>query len=179
MTIPKRPSQHPPSVPPPARVGAGTSVRPADVRDALTEAAARAGGSLSQSTRPSVAPTSMRKTIMIVDDDATIRAKLKEGLEPFYDVLVAKDGMEAVEMCSTILPPAMIIADVVMPRVDGFTMAKILRGHPTMKRVQIIFYSTRDTPQDVRQALVLGVVQYVTKRTSVPELVSKIRKLVV
>lgn len=179
MSQPKRPSQHPPSVPPGQRVGPGASVRPANVRDALTEAAARAGGNLSQSTRPSVPPPMTRKVVMIVDDDAAIRAKLKEALSPFYDVLEAKDGMEAVEMCSTIAAPAMVVSDVVMPRVDGFTLAKILRGHPTMKKVAIMFYSSRDTPQDVRQALVLGATQYVTKKTSVAELVSKIRKIVV
>jgi DNA-binding response OmpR family regulator len=64
-----------------------------------------------------------------------------------------------------------------MPRVDGFTLAKILRGNPVMKKVPIMFYSSRGSPQDVTQALVLGACQYVVKTTPVSELVSKIRKI--
>lgn len=87
--------------------------------------------------------------------------------------------MEAVEITSTIQPPAMIIAETVMPRVDGFTMAKILRNNPVMRRVPIMFVSTQHGPQHVTQALVIGVTQYLPKTTPVAQIVEKIRKLVV
>ncbi|MBX3190399.1 MAG: response regulator [Labilithrix sp.] len=172
MTIPKRPAstRPPPSI--------GPSQRPSNVKDALTEARAISGGNLG---RPSTAPASFvggRKTIMIVDDDAAMRAKLKEGLEPYYDVIEAKDGMEAADLAGKVQPPAMIVCDVVMPRVDGFTLAKILRGNPTMKKVPIMFVSSRNSPQDVTQALVLGACQYVLKSTPISDIVAKIRKIV-
>jgi DNA-binding response OmpR family regulator len=66
-----------------------------------------------------------------------------------------------------------------MPRVDGFTLAKILRGNPVMKKVPIMFVSSRNSPQDVRQALTLGACQYVLKTTPISEIVAKIRKIVV
>ncbi len=180
MTIPKRPTSNfppPPSARPPA---SGQSQRPpVNVKDALTEARAIAGGGL---MRPSTAPNAMapvgRKTILLVDDDPAMRAKLRASLEPYYDILEAKDGMEAVEMSSKISPPAMIVSDVVMPRVDGFTLAKIMRGNPIMKKVPIMFVSSRNSPQDVTQALVLGACQYVLKTTPTSDIVSKIRKIV-
>lgn len=176
MTFPpRRPS--PSTRPPPPSVG--PSQRPGTLKDALTEARAITGGNLS---RASTAPASMRplgkKSILIVDDDAAMRARLRAGLEPFYDVIEAKDGMEAVEMVGKISTPAMIVADVVMPRVDGFTLAKIMRGNPVMKKVPIMFVSSRNSPQDVTQALVLGACQYVLKTVPIDEIVAKIRKIV-
>jgi CheY-like chemotaxis protein len=169
---------------PPASPSIGNSQRPANIKDALTEARAISGGAGLQ--RPSTAPGSMlpagvraRKTVMIVDDDASMRSRLRAGLEAFYDVIEAKDGMEAAEMAGSIQPPAMIVCDVVMPRVDGFTLAKILRGNPVMKKVPIMFVSSRNSPQDVTQALMLGACQYVLKSTPIGEIVAKIRKIAV
>ncbi len=188
---PKRPSIPPPasstpggktpSRPPPSSIVSGRpSARPGNVRDAMQEAHAIAGGAL---PRPSTSPKSFappgRKAILLVDDDAAMRQKLRAALEPFYDIHEAKDGMEAVELCGKIPTPAMIVSDVVMPRVDGFTLAKIFRGNPMLKKVPIMFVSSRNSPQDVTQALVLGACQYVPKSTPVSEIVAKIRKIVV
>ncbi len=174
---PKRPST---KAPPPPSIG--NTQRPGNLKDAMTEARAITGAGIA---RPSTAPQSFgpgsirgKKTILIVDDDASMRQRLRVALEPFYEVIEAKDGMEAVELASKIQPPAMIVCDVVMPRVDGFTLAKILRGNPIMKRVPIMFVSSRNSPQDVTQALVLGACQYVNKSTPVGDIVAKIRKIV-
>lgn len=180
MTIPpKRPA---PSVRPPAATIGGSHRPPANVKDALTEARAIAGGGglARLSTAPgSMSPTARagKKTVLIVDDDAVMRSRLRAGLEPFYDVLEAKDGMEAAELAAKIQPPAMIVCEVVMPRVDGFTLAKIMRSNPVMRRVPIMFFSTRNTPQDVTQALVVGACQYVLKSVPISEVVAKIRKI--
>lgn len=179
MSFPKRPSNAPPNPQRPSSVPGPTTQRPVNVKDALTEARAVAGGGLMRpSTAPASIQTSGRKTILVVDDDAVMRSKLKASLEPYYDVIEAKDGMEAVELSSKIAKPAMIVADVVMPRVDGFTLAKIMRGNPVMKTVPIMFVSSRNSPQDVTQALVLGACQYVLKTTPIGDIVSKIRKIV-
>jgi two-component system chemotaxis response regulator CheY len=119
-----------------------------------------------------------KRTILVVDDDASMRSKLRASLEPYFDVLEAKDGMEAVELSATIQPPAMIVTDVVMPRVDGFTLAKIMKGNPLMKKVPIMFVSSRNSPAEVTQAMVLGACQYVLKSVPVGEIVAKIRKIV-
>ena len=181
-TPPKRPDAT--NRPPPPSIGSSQRP-PANVKDALTEARAISGGTGLH--RPSTAPGSFapassvrgKKTVMIVEDDASMRSRLRTSLEPFYDIIEAKDGMEAAEMAGSIQPPAMIVCDVVMPRVDGFTLAKILRANPIMKKVPIMFVSSRNSPQDVTQALMLGACQYVLKTTPISEIVAKIRKIVV
>jgi CheY-like chemotaxis protein len=120
-----------------------------------------------------------RKTILIVDPDTSLRARLRSMLEVHYDVLEAQDGMEAVELAKANEPPSMIVSETAMPRVDGFTMAKILRNNPHTRRVPIMFVSTQHAPQQVTQALAMGVTQYLPKTTTASEIVDKIRKLVV
>lgn len=172
---PKRPSS--PSNPAiPRQIAGPTSQRPSNIRDAQAEAHALGGGAVA---RPSAITTSSgRKSILLVDPDANLRARLRALLEAHYDVLEAADGMEAVEMTSKIQTPAMIVSDTVMPRVDGFTLAKIMRNNPVMKRVPIMFVSAQHSPQHVTQALVIGVSQYLPKATPVAQIVEKIRKIV-
>ncbi len=171
---PKRPSS-PSNVAVPRQSAGPISQRPSTVRDARAEAYALGGGAVA---RPSaIASRSGRKSILLVDPDAGLRARLRALLEAHYDVLEAADGMEAVEMTSTIQTPAMIVCDTQMPRVDGFTLAKILRNNPVMKRVPIMFVSAQHSPQHVTQALVIGVSQYLPKATPVAQIVEKIRKI--
>ena len=141
------------------------------------EAYAIAGGALGRSSAPS--PIVGKKTVLIVDGDASLRSSLKAQLEGFYTVAEAKDGMEAAEMLPTLQNLGLVISEVMMPRVDGFTLAKIVRGNPNMKRVPIMFMSVRNDPNDVKQALVLGVAHYFKKPTPAMTIVEKIRKVVV
>jgi CheY-like chemotaxis protein len=174
-----RPSVTPSSVVPRGPTSAITSSvkPPSNIKDAKTEAYAIAGGGLGRSAAPS--PVVGKKTVLIVDGDATIRAALRMQLEAFYNVAEAKDGMEAVEMAPTLQNLGLVISEVAMPRVDGFTLAKIIRGNPNMKRVPIMFMSARNEPKDVTQALVLGVAHYFKKPTPATTIVEKIRKVVV
>jgi CheY-like chemotaxis protein len=152
------------------------SARPSNVRDANAEAHAIGGGAVA---RPSaITANAGKKIILLVDPDASLRARLRALLEPQYEVIEAKDGMEAVELTSKIQPPSMIVSDTVMPNIDGFTLAKIVRNNPVMRRVPIMFVSTQHSPQHVTQALVIGVSQYLPKTTPVAQIVEKIRKIV-
>jgi CheY-like chemotaxis protein len=167
--------------PPPPTVSSSQRP-PANVKDALAEARAIAGGSLGRTSNVpgSMGPSAVKakKVVLLVDPDAAMRARMRKALEPDYDVIEAKDGMEAVEMAATMQPPAMIVSENVMPRVDGFTLAKVLRQNPIMKKVPIMFLSARNSPQDVTQALMVGACQYVLKSTPVNDIVAKIRKIV-
>jgi CheY-like chemotaxis protein len=178
----------PPSAPPSARPTptpgqplrtTSTVKPPSNVKDAMREALASSGGAALG--RPSTAPASIRpgrKVILVVDDDAAMRATLRRALEADYDIVEAKDGMEAVELIGTMQSPNMVVCDIMMPRVDGFTFAKIMRGNALLKKIPIMFISTRNSPQEVTQALVLGAAQYVPKTTPIAQIVEKIRKII-
>jgi len=182
MTTPKRPSASPGSLPqPPSRpsfVPMPSSVKPpSNIKDARVEALAVGGGAIGKSMP--VQAIAGKKVVLIVDPDAMFRATLRRLLEPTYDVKEAKDGMEAVEMAPTLVNLGMIVSDVTMPRVDGFTLAKVIRQNATLKRVPIMFVSADNSPQKVTQALVLGACQFVPKPASATQIAEKIRKIVV
>jgi CheY-like chemotaxis protein len=113
-----------------------------------------------------------------VDADDAHRAALKRHLDPFYTVAEARDGMEAVELAPVLPNLCLVVTEVATPRVDGFTLVKIFRANSMLKRVPIVVVSSRDTPQDVTQALSLGVSQYIQKKTPALQIVEKIRKIV-
>lgn len=153
-----------------------TRPSPPTLKDALAEARAVTGAGVARpaSSAPTSLASSGRKTIVV----ASMRLRLRTALEAYYGVAEAKDGMEAAELAGKMTTPAMFVCDVVMPRVDGFTLAKILKSNPVMKRVPIMFLSSRNSPQDVTQALVLGACQYVLKTVPMGEIVANIRKIV-
>lgn len=149
---------------------------PTNLRDALTEARAVAGG-VQTSSKPPPALVA-RKTIVIADPDSGARSRLRLALEEHYDVIEAKDGMEAIELVTTMpSPPALVVSEVPMPRVDGFSLAKVLRGNVMFRRIPIMFVSLRNGPAEVTQAIALGACQFVPKLTPVSDVAAKIRKI--
>lgn len=155
--------------------------KPGSLSDALAEARAIAGG---QSSRPppptSISPLAPTvKRVVVVDSDSKSRAVLVAALKALqYEVLEAADGLAAAELCARISAPSLVIADVVLTNLDGFSLARILKAHPLFKGVPIMFVSSRSTPADVTQALALGARQFVSKPYVVNDLIAKIRKIV-
>ncbi len=149
--------------------------RPASLNDALKEAQALGGGSQSRPPPPVAAPTG-RKSVLLVDDDPRVRAELAKLLVEFYDVHEAGDGAVAAEMC-TVMSPSLIVCDVVMPKLDGFSFAKVLRSNPRLAKVPLVFLTSRQSPAEVMQGLSLGARAYIPKPFIAKDVVGKIRKM--
>ncbi len=118
-----------------------------------------------------------RKKIMLVDDSTTIlmmeRMILSKGP---YDLVVAKDGQEAVER-APIERPDLILLDVMMPRLSGLDACRQLRRHDLTSRTPIIMVTTRGELESIETAFENGCNDYVTKPINGPELLSKVRNL--
>ena len=114
--------------------------------------------------------------MLLVDDDARSRGELAKILAEFYDVHEAGDGMAAAEMC-TVLSPSLIVCDVVMPKLDGFSFAKVLRSNPRLAKVPLVFLTSRQSSTDVMQGLSLGARAYIPKPFVAKDVVGKIRKM--
>lgn len=106
---------------------------------------------------------SMPKTILIADDDPTIIMLLQVNLEmEGYDVMTAFDGQDAVEKAQ-VQHPDLIILDVMMPRMDGWSAREALASTPGLADTPVIFLSARAQQADVRRGYEAGAVEYVTK----------------
>jgi CheY-like chemotaxis protein len=120
-------------------------------------------------------PQPPKKLVLVVDDDQAIRDMVGKALTAKgYDVLLAKDGLEASEL----LPrrPELLICDVMMPNFDGFTLARLVKTHPELRAMPIIFLTAKAQPKDMATGISLGARHYVTKPFSIKDLLEKVEK---
>lgn len=115
-----------------------------------------------------------RKKILLVDDSDTVLMMEKMVLKAsHYDLLVAKEGQEAMDMALSELPD-LILLDVVMPIMDGFEVCRKLRAQETTRSIPIIMVTTRGEDRHIACAFEAGCNDYITKPISGLELVSKV-----
>ncbi len=81
-------------------------------------------------------------TVLVIDDDEGIRTALAEVLELFgYQVAVAADGQEGVELLEVGLEPNAIVLDLMMPRMDGWAFLSHIRGDPKFQDLPVVVTS--------------------------------------
>jgi two-component system, OmpR family, KDP operon response regulator KdpE len=115
-----------------------------------------------------------RFTILLVDDEERILTFLKTKLRLLgYDVILAGDGIEALEQVKG-QEPDLIILDVMLPKLDGFSTLKELR---TFSSIPVIMLSARGDASDKIKGLGLGADDYLPKPFSPDELVARIEAI--
>ena len=116
-----------------------------------------------------------KKKILLVDDSTTALMMEELVLKKSYDVVTAKDGAEALKM-AVAEKPDLILLDVVMPKMDGFEVCRVLRGIEVTKNIPIIMVTTRGEGKNVEAGFASGANDYVTKPINHRELLSKIQR---
>ncbi|MCI3879956.1 MULTISPECIES: Hpt domain-containing protein [Acinetobacter] len=118
-----------------------------------------------------------RRLIMIVDDSVTVRKVTSRLLErQGYDVVTAKDGVDAIEQLETVKPDLMLL-DIEMPRMDGFEVSNLVRHHEIHRDLPIIMITSRTGEKHRERALSLGVNQYMGKPFQEEALLENIESL--
>ncbi|RKN41140.1 DNA-binding response regulator [Micromonospora endolithica] len=116
-----------------------------------------------------------RTRVLVVDDEENIRALLSATLRLVeFDVRVAGGGHEALALAEE-FEPDLVVLDVMLPDLDGFQVARRLRG--TGAGVPVLFLTARGTVQDRISGLTVGADDYVTKPFSLEEVVLRIRAI--
>src|SRR5256714_9261893 len=113
-----------------------------------------------------------KTTIVAADDGPQLLRLVTRNLEcEEYEVLPASDGQQALEQVEA-HSPDLVLLDVMMPRMDGFTVCERIREFST---VPIIIVTARGQDQDKVRGLDLGADDYLTKPFSVDELLARVR----
>ncbi|KKQ18309.1 MAG: Two component transcriptional regulator, winged helix family [Berkelbacteria bacterium GW2011_GWA1_36_9] len=117
------------------------------------------------------------KTILLVDDDLTLLEMYEDRLKAEgYTIIQAKNGEEALNKAREV-KPALVILDVMMPKVNGFDVLKNLRGDEEFKNVPIIMLTALIQDVDRAQGKKLGATDYIVKSETMPgEVIAKIKK---
>jgi CheY-like chemotaxis protein len=118
------------------------------------------------------------KKVLLVDDSTT--ALLMEQMilknRSYFELIVARDGQEAVEKALA-ESPDLIVMDVVMPRMTGIEACKQIRLQDVTRHIPIILVTTRGEPENVELGYASGCNDYVTKPINGAELITKIDDL--
>ena len=109
----------------------------------------------------------MKKRILLVDDEAGIRASLKVVLEPVYETLSAATAQEGLDLFRRECPHLALL-DVAMPGIDGLALLKMIREENA--RVPVIMLTGAKTVKTAVEAMKLGAADYLTKPFDVEEL---------
>lgn len=120
--------------------------------------------------------TQQRKRILIADDDPAISRLLERVLMKDYDIITASDGTGALALAGQVRPHLLLL-DVMMPGMDGFSLAQKVRMLPDLKNVPIIFLTARDGPMDTIKGIQVGARHYVTKPFKIDDITAKVKKI--
>jgi DNA-binding NarL/FixJ family response regulator len=115
-----------------------------------------------------------QKRLMLVDDDPNLIVLVKDYLEfRGYDVLTAENGRQALELLQKTIPD-LIICDVMMPEMDGYTLVEHIREDPRTEWVPVLFLSAKGQSQDKVKGLTTGADVYMVKPFEPEELVAQV-----
>lgn len=95
-----------------------------------------------------------------------------------YEVIPARNGQEAWEMLQQVRP-ILVITDILMPKMDGFTLVYRLRSDPERRNIPVIFLSaTYITPEDESFAMLLGAARFIEKPVDIEEFLLTVAELI-
>jgi len=114
-------------------------------------------------------------SILVIDDEPVLRNNVKQILEEAgYKVLTAGDGMEALDVLQA-QPVDLILADVAMPRMNGYELYERVRKNPHWVKLPFIFLTARTMDSDIRYGKQLGVDDYLVKPFQLEDLLAAVQ----
>lgn len=120
----------------------------------------------------------MAKILLIEDDSLIVKIYTTRLKADGYEVISAEDGEKGIEVARQ-ENPDLVLLDVMMPKVDGFTVLETLRSDEQFKMKPIIMYSNLAQEAETKRALELGATEFITKANISPtELVNKIKSFI-
>ena len=113
-------------------------------------------------------------TILIAEDDKSLQMLIRARLKPYYEILCADDGLIALEMIQS-RHIDLLIADIGMPRMDGFELVQKLRSLGST--LPVLMLTAKQSFQDKRTGFSAGTDDYLTKPVNYEELLWRIQAL--
>jgi len=114
-----------------------------------------------------------RKTIFLVDDDATNLVVGSDTLDAYYDVLTFNSGPRLLKTLEKVTPD-LILLDVEMPQMNGFEVIEIIKSNVEMPYIPVIFLTAKIDSESELEGLSLGAVDYIFKPFSPPLLLKRV-----
>lgn len=119
-----------------------------------------------------------KQLILLVEDDGFLSGIYAQKLEvEGYDVALATNGEEGLRLAEKD-DPALILLDLLMPKMDGFEMLEKLKANPNLKDIPVLVLTNLGQREDVERCMKLGAVGYIIKAHTLPhETVKRIKEI--
>jgi len=122
--------------------------------------------------------TEKKKKILVVDDSQDMRVILSMRLRiNGYEVIMAQDGQEGLDMAKKDAPD-LIILDLMLPKIDGYEVCRMLKFDDKYKNIPVIILSALDQQEDREKAVGSGADSYFIKPFDLELLLNKIQSLI-
>jgi len=116
------------------------------------------------------------RTILVVDDEPDVVSFLETTLKAEdFQVLVAYDGISALDICST-EKPDLVLLDIMMPMMSGYEVCEQVKANPLTQHIPVLFLSSAHTPEARAQSFRVGAVELIKKPFLPKELLAQIRR---
>ena len=118
------------------------------------------------------------KKVLIIDDSEVLRRITAFNLQKMgYEIREAIDGVDGLEKIKN-FQPDLVLLDIMMPRMDGFTVLKRMSEDPSMKEIPVIVLTAKGGEDDEKEALRLGAIKVLTKPFSPKQLVETVKQVI-
>lgn len=121
--------------------------------------------------------TEQRQILLVEDNQLNCEMLTRRLRRAGYTVVTAADGKQALALMAS-ARPALVLMDMNLPVMDGWTTCRIARGDPQIRDIPIIALTAHAMDADRRSALAAGCDDYATKPIDFPELLNQIRSLI-
>ena len=121
-------------------------------------------------------PTGERQLILFIDDNLDVRKYVTGILKKEYDVITAENGLKGLLKLKRYVPD-MIIADIIMPRMDGYQFCKTVKANPALRQIPLIFLTAKADSACKIASLEEGADDYIVKPFNGQELLARIKAL--
>lgn len=123
---------------------------------------------------PALARPRIKETILLADDNSDMREYVRQLLSDYWKVYAVADGEAALQAAREI-GPALILSDVMMPKMDGFQLTHALRKDPKTSLIPIILLSARAGEESSREGLQQGADDYIIKPFTANALITRVQ----
>ncbi|MFH2005384.1 MAG: diguanylate cyclase [bacterium] len=119
--------------------------------------------------------SSKKQSVLIVDDQRLNIRILSSVLEEEYHVMSATDGDQALAIARSESPPDLILLDITMPGMDGYTVCRTLKESDETRHIPVIFATAKDDIEDETKGFAMGAVDYIPKPFKLPVVLARVR----
>ncbi len=115
-------------------------------------------------------------SVLVVEDDPDLLRMVSRILSDFAKVTTAIDGEDAMLKVKGGLKPDLVVTDVMMPKLDGLELARLLKAEASTAKVPVIMLTAKGAPMDVIRGINAGARSYLTKPFKHADLIDKVKK---